>query len=261
MTGQPKATLEVLHSGRVARLTMRAPKANILDIEMIGGLDAGVRQIAALADLRAVVITGEGPHFSFGASVAEHLPDRIESALGALHGLLRRLLDVPAPTIGALRGQCLGGGLELALACDLLIAEEDAWLGCPEIKLGVFPPAASALLPVRAGAARAAALTLTGDSINGIEAHAIGLVARVAPSGGLDAALEDWLATTFLPRSAGGLRFAATAARREVRRVMDDALPLAEQLYLGELMRHPDATEGIRAFLEKREPRWTTAAL
>lgn len=259
MTGETKATLEFLHAGRVARLTLRTPKANILDTEMIGALDAGVRQLETRGDLLAVVITGEGPHFSFGASVAEHLPDRIAAALAAFHGLLRRLLDVPAPTIGAVRGQCLGGGLELALACDLLIAEEGAQLGCPEIKLGVFPPAASALLPVRIGAARAAALTLTGDSISGTEAHAIGLAARVAPRTELDAALEEWLQTTFLPRSAGGLRYAAFAARHAVRRAMADALPEAERLYLNELMRHPDATEGIRAFLEKREPRWTVA--
>lgn len=256
MTTAPKATLELLHGGLVARLTMRAPKANILDAAMIGDLDACLRQLDAIADLHAVIITGDGPHFSFGASVEEHLPDRIGHTLGALHALLRRVLEVPAPTIGAIRGQCLGGGLELALACDLLMAEEHADLGCPEIKLGVFPPAASALLPVRIGASRAAALTLTGETIDAREAQAIGLVTRVAAPDDLEAALDGWLAASFLPRSPRGLHFAAIASRREILRAMDQALPAAEHLYLHHLMQHPDAVEGIRAFLEKREPHW-----
>jgi len=261
VTASPRATLEFLHGGSVARLTLRAPKANILDAAMIAALDAGVRDIIERGHLHAVILTSEGPHFSFGASVEEHLPDRIRPTLAALHGLLRRLLDVPAPTIGALRGQCLGGGLELALACDLLVAEESAQLGCPEIKLGVFPPAASALLPVRIGAARAAALTLTGASIGGLEAAAIGLVARVAPDGGLGASVEAWLSEVFLPRSPAGLRFAALASRAEARRAADEILPAAESLYLDGLMREPDAVEGIRAFLEKRDPRWMGSAV
>ena len=261
MTASPKATLEFLHGGSVARLTLRAPKANILDAAMITALDAGVRDIIERRNLHAVIITSEGPHFSFGASVEEHLPDRIRPTLAALHGLLRRLLDVPAPTIGALRGQCLGGGLELALACDLLVAEESAQLGCPEIKLGVFPPAASALLPVRIGAARAAALTLTGASIGGREAAAIGLVARVAPDGGLEASVDGWLSDAFLSRSPVGLRFAAMAIRAEARRAAVEILPGAERLYLDEMMREPDAVEGIRAFLEKRDPRWMGSAV
>jgi len=253
----PKATIDYTHAGRIARLTLRAPKANILDAAMLAALDAAAREVSARDDLHALVITAEGPHFSFGASVEEHLPDRIGPTLAALHGLLRRVVDVPAPTIAAIRGQCLGGGLELALACDLLIAEEGARLGCPEIKLGVFPPAASVLLPARIGAARAAYLTLTGDSISGREAAAMGLVARVAPEGGLDASLDAWLTDAFLPRSATGLRFAAAAVRAEVHRALSGSLHEVERLYLNRLMREPDAAEGIRAFVEKREPRWS----
>src|SRR5208337_480613 len=110
--------------------------------------------------------------------------------------------EAPAPTIAAVRGQCLGGGLELALACDLVLAEETAQLGCPEIQLGVFPPAASALLPVRIGAGPAARLVLSGASVKGTDAAAIGLVNRTTAPGQLEAALADWLAAEFLPRSA-----------------------------------------------------------
>ena len=256
-----KASLELLHDGRIARVTLRAPKANILDAAMIADLDASLTELHQHQNLHAVVFAAEGPHFSFGASVEEHLPDQIAQTLAALHGLLRRLLEIPAPTIAVIRGQCLGGGLELALACDLIVAEESARLGCPEIKLGVFPPAASVLLPARIGVAAATALILTGDSIGGREAQATGLVARAAPDGELDATLDAWLAESFLPRSAAGLRFAAHATRTPVRRAMDEALPAAEKLYLEGLMRHPDAVEGIRAFLDKREPRWSAVSV
>ncbi|MGZ8868860.1 MAG: enoyl-CoA hydratase/isomerase family protein, partial [Thermoanaerobaculia bacterium] len=159
-----RAKVELQREGRIARVHLAAPKANILDRGMVTELDHIFEQFASLQELRAIVIEGEGLHFSFGASVEEHLPDQIEGALARLGGLLRRVAGAPAPTIAAVRGQCLGGGFELALACDLIVAEEDAELGAPEIRLGVFPPAASALLPVRIGAAGAASMILTGQS-------------------------------------------------------------------------------------------------
>jgi cyclohexa-1,5-dienecarbonyl-CoA hydratase len=255
-----RARLEYLHDGRVARLVLSAPKANIIDRAMIATLEQQVHSLEGRGDLNAIVITADGPHFSFGASVEEHLPDQIAATLHALHGLLRGLLDLPAPTIAAIRGQCLGGAFELALACDLLIAEESAQLAAPEIKLGVFAPAASALLPARVGASRASSLLLTGQSLAGRDAADVGLVARVAPDGRLDASLDEWLASDFLPRSATALRLAAVATRRAARRAMEDDLPGLERLYLDQLMAEPDAEEGIRAFLEKRPPRWTSRA-
>jgi enoyl-CoA hydratase/carnithine racemase len=125
------------------------------------------------------------------------IPEQIGGTLTRLHGLLRRIAEAPAPTIASVRGQCLGGGLELALACDLILAEETAQLGCPEIQLGVFPPAASALLPVRIGAGPAASLVLSGASVSGVAAAATGLVARTASPGQLDAVLAQWLACRF----------------------------------------------------------------
>lgn len=256
----PLARFEYTHEGRIARLTLAAPKANILDRAMIAALDGYLETLLPRDDLHAVVITSDGPHFSFGASIEEHLPDQIAGTLEALHGLLRRLVDVPAPTIAAVRGQCLGGGLELVLACDLVIAEETAQLGCPEIRLGVFPPAASALLPAKLGVALAASLTLTGESIGGREALARGLVARTAPDGQLAQRLDAWLADTFVPRAASGLRYAALAARPRIRRAIEEDLPLLERLYLDRLMREPDAAEGIRAFLQRRSQARETRA-
>jgi cyclohexa-1,5-dienecarbonyl-CoA hydratase len=251
-----KIRVEFEHDGQVARVVLAAPKANIVDQAMMADLESAFESLASRRDLKAIVLIGERPNFSFGASVQEHLPEQISGTLTRLHGLLRRIAEAPAPTIAAVRGQCLGGGLELALACDLILAEETAQLGCPEIQLGVFPPAASALLPARIGAGPAASLVLTGASMSGATAAAIGLVARTAGPGQLDAVLAQWLAADFLPRSPSALRYAALAVRRPLMRALEQDLPVIERLYLKDLMSEPDAAEGIRAFLEKRPPRW-----
>jgi cyclohexa-1,5-dienecarbonyl-CoA hydratase len=252
-----KARLE-RNGGRVARVFLAAPKANILDAEMVTQLDAIFESLEGERELRAIVIEGEGPHFSFGASVEEHLPDPIAGALSRLGALLRRVVAAPAPTIAAIRGQCLGGGLELALACDLIVAEENAQLGAPEIKLGVFPPAASALLPVRIGVANASAMILTGESWTGMRAMQQGLVARITPEGGLRQAVDGYVEEHFASRSASALRHATRVVRRAVVRALNDDLPEIERVYLDGLMGEPDAEEGIRAFLERRPPRWAS---
>ncbi len=240
----------------MARLVLAAPRANILDRRMMSELEAHCRELARRRDLHAIVVTAEGPHFSFGASVAEHLPGEIESTLESLGSLLRAILELPAPTLAAVRGQCLGGAFELALACDLILAEEGAQLGCPEIRLAVFPPAAAALLPVRIGAGPAAELLLTGRSWSGAEAARRGLVTRVAGDGHLDREVDAWLDAAFLQLSPGALRHAVVAARDPLRRALEAELPRYERLYREELMAEPDALEGLEAFLEKRPPRW-----
>ena len=252
-----KAKLAFDFDNRVARVALAAPKANILDRAMMAALTAAFEELGSRRDLAAIVLSAEGPHFSFGASVEEHLPGQIGETLSALHALLRRLVELPAPTIAAVRGQCLGGGFELVLACDLILAEETARLGSPEIELAVFPPAAAALLPVRIGASRAAEAVLTGASWTGKVAAEFGLVARTAPEGDIESQLARWLETEFLPRSPAALRHATRAIRRPIHQALTEDLPEMERLYLEELMREPDATEGIRAFLEKRQPRWS----
>ncbi len=261
MSGDVKARLEFEHEEQVARVILAAPKGNIVDQAMMADLEVIFDQVSIRRHLKAIVLIGEGPTFSFGASVQEHLPEQISDTLTRLHGLIRRIAEAPAPTIAAVRGRCLGGGLELVLACDLILAEETALLGCPEIQLGVFPPAASALLPVRIGTGPAAALVLSGASLDGKSAAAIGLVNRTATPGHLETELADLLAVEFLPRSASALRCAARAIRRPLLRALDEDLPALEQMYLQDLMSDADAVEGLRAFLEKRSPRWHRAGV
>ena len=252
-----KARLLLDEDGHVARVFLAAPKANILDAQMVTELDAIFESLGHERELRAIVIEGEGPHFSFGASVEEHLPEQIAGALARLGGLLRRVTAAPAPTIAAIRGQCLGGGLELALACDILIAEEGAQLGSPEIKLGVFPPAASVLLPLRIGVAAATAMVLTGQSWSATRAAQHGLVAYVTPEGELAKCVAAYVEEHFASRSPTALRHTTRVVRRAIVQALDDELPKADRIYLHELMREPDAVEGIRAFLERRPPVWS----
>jgi cyclohexa-1,5-dienecarbonyl-CoA hydratase len=152
------------------------------------------------------------------------------------------------------RGRCLGGGFEIALACDFIFAEEGATLGIPELALGVFPPAAAAVLPVRIGASRAAHAVMTAEGLPASWWAGAGLVAEVAPDVG--AAVDRWMAARLAPRSAAALGLAALATRGPVRAAIDGSLPDLERLYLERLLRTEDAAEGIAAFLEKRPPRW-----
>jgi cyclohexa-1,5-dienecarbonyl-CoA hydratase len=224
---------------------------------MIAALDAAIAENVRNPHLKMLTIEGAGPDFSFGASVPEHAPGEIGRVLPAMHALIRALLDVPAVTAAVIRGRCLGGGFELALACDCIFAAEDAVMGLPEIGLGVFPPAASVLLAPRIGLARATRAILTGEARPAREWHDAGLVEFVVDVGMLDPEVDRWFDLHLASRSATALRHATAAARIGLKTYVADVLPRVETLYLKDLMQTADAVEGIRAFLEKRPPQWT----
>lgn len=248
-----KAWLE--RDGALLRLRLARPKANLVDAAMIAALHAALTQYRRHVMLRGVLLDAEGAHFSFGASVEEHLPDRCAAMLSSLHGLLLELLEFPVPVLVAVQGQCLGGGLELALACGSIFAAPGAQFGQPEIKLGVFAPAASALLPYRVNQPAAEDLLLTGRSIPAAEAQAIGLVQAVADDP--QAAALAWFEQHLQGKSAAALACALAAARGPMQRQVRERLAELERLYLDWLMRTHDAGEGLAAFLEKRQPAWT----
>jgi cyclohexa-1,5-dienecarbonyl-CoA hydratase len=244
------------HDGQVARVALAAPKANIVDQAMMAALAAAFDDLRNRPQLKVMILAAEGPHFSFGASVQEHLPEHVRTMLPQFSRLLRQMPELPAVTVAAVHGQCLGGGFELALACDFIVAEEGAAFACPEIKLAVFPPAAAVLLPVRIGVSRAGELVLTGASWNAAQASDAGLIVRTAPKGQLETTVEAWIHDHFLARSPVALRYGVRAARLPLRRALREDLPQLERMYLDELMAEADAVEGLRAFMEKREPRW-----
>ncbi len=240
--------------GRLLRLRLSRPKANLIDAEMIAALDGALVEHLGNAGLGAVLLDAEGPHFSFGASVAEHMPGQCEAMLRAIHRLIMRLVESPVPVLVAVRGQCLGGGLEVALAGHLVFVAPDASLGQPEMKLGVFAPAASCLLPEIVGPGRALDLLLSGRSIAGSDAAAMGM-AREAAADPERAALA-YFDEHLKPKSASSLRCAVKAARFDFAARVRAKIETVERIYLDQLMTTHDALEGLEAFLGKRAAQW-----
>jgi cyclohexa-1,5-dienecarbonyl-CoA hydratase len=240
--------------GALLRLTLARPKANLVDAAMIAALHGAFVAYRGHPGLRAVLLGAEGPHFSFGASVEEHLPDQCAAMLASLHALILAMLEFPAPILVAVRGQCLGGGLEVALAGGPIFAAPNAQLGQPEMKLGVFAPAASCLLPYRIGQPAAEDLLLSGRSVSGDEAKAMGLVQCVAADP--DAAALAYFELHLANKSAASLACALTAARGAMIRAVRHRLAEVERLYVDRLMQTRDANEGLVAFLAKRKPHW-----
>ncbi|NIM00590.1 MAG: cyclohexa-1,5-dienecarbonyl-CoA hydratase [Acidobacteria bacterium] len=248
-------THEILDDGAIWRIRLNTPKANILDMDKVARLDALFRRAADERDLKAVLIEGEGPHFSFGASVEEHLPGRFEAMIPGFHKLFERMFDAEVATLAAVRGQCLGGGLELVAFCNRVFAAADAKFGQPEIVLGVFAPVASVALADRVGRSRAEDLCLSGRSIDTEEALRIGLIDAIADDPA-EAALA-YARERLCPHSASSLRLAQRAVRGAYRERFRRDLDTVEALYLETLMKTKDANEGLQAFLEKRKPEWS----
>ena len=246
--------VELEKDGALLRLRLSRPKANIVDAAMIAALRSALDEHGSGAHLRAVLLEAEGPHFSFGASVEEHLPGSCAAMLRDLHALVLQLVACPVPVLVAVRGQCLGGGLELAAAGHRIFAAPGATLGQPEIKLAVFAPAASCLLPERIGRSRADDLLFSGRGIGAEEAHRVGLVDVLAddPEGAALAYFGEHLAK----HSASSLRLAVRAARYDYVYRIRRKLAEVERLYLAELMATHDAVEGLSAFIAKRPPVW-----
>ncbi len=251
------SAVRVERRGGVAWLVMDRPPLNVLDIAMMRELGAALDALAG-APPRVVVLTGAGRAFCAGVDVADHTESRVAEMLAAFHGVLGRLLHMGAPVVAAVNGAALGGGCELVQACDIVLARAGAKLGQPEIGLGVFPPAAAALLPRRIGVQAALDLVLTGRVVEAEEARALGLVARVLPADGFEAEVAAY-AGKLAGLSAPVVRLAKRAVMDGLERPAAEALARAETLYLDELMRLGDAAEGLAAFLEKRAPVWKDA--
>ena len=254
MAAESPLKIWVERDGALLRLRLARPKANIVDAAMIAALQGAFDAHRGNSGILAVLLDAEGPHFSFGASVEEHLAERCAGMLASLHALLLAMLEWPVPILVAVKGQCLGGGLELAMGGSLIFAASDAKLGQPEIQLGVFAPAASCLLPPRIGQAAAEDLLFSGRSIGADDALRLGLVQSV--SADAEAAALAYFDQHLAGRSASSLACAVAAARGgylpEVRRRIAEV----ERLYLDRLMQTRDANEGLAAFIAKRPPKW-----
>ena len=239
-----------------ASLVFRHPTGNILTLELMRQMRSALEDLLESPHLRLLTIEGGGADFCFGASVAEHTRESMRLVLPEMHALIRDLMSLPVPTAAVVRGRCLGGGFELALACDYIFAADDSTFGLPEIKLGAFPPAASVLLPRRVGVARSTSAILGGEPQTAAAWRDLGLIEWTVPADEIRARLDDWFDRTLARHSAEALRHAVRVARMPIARALGEELDEVERLYLLDLGVTHDATEGVRAFLDKRPPSW-----
>lgn len=246
---------EVLEDGQLWVLTLCSPPANILDHQKIESLTKLLNEAGEAEEVKCIVLEGEGANFSFGASVEEHLPRAFERMIPAFLDLFRVFLASEVRCLAAVRGRCLGGGLELITPCLRIWAEPGASFGQPEVTLGVFPPVAALLLADRVGQARAEELCVSGRLIGADEAARLGLVDEIVddPS----AAAREYAREHLLTKSASSLRLALRASRLAPRRARAGLLTELEALYCETLMETSDAVEGLTAFVEKRAPEWS----
>ena len=236
------------------RITLADPPLNILDLTMLAELREALGSVANDRHLLIIDAAGEKA-FSAGASVDDHLGDRVETMLSLFHDCFRILSRLDLITVALVRGAALGGGCELACACDFVLASDRARFGQPEISLGVFPPVAAYQLSRQLAPRKGLELLLTGDPIDAPTAEHLGLVNAVFPNAEFAAHADAWLAR-LTRQSASSLRLAKKAYRLAQPSDFTERLAAVERLYLEELMQTEDANEGLNAFVEKRKAAW-----
>lgn len=253
---RPTRATGVRVADKVAVITLDRPPLNILDLEMMDELSSTLATLTQDNNARAIVLeSAMKAVFSSGADVKEHLPAAAETLIRAFERLILSILEFPKPTVAVVRGKCLGGGMELALSCDFVLASDRAIFGQPEVGVGVYPPAAAALYPRLAGIKATYQLLLTGRNISAAEAASMGLVTWAVRGEDVDSRLKELL-DALTSKSQVVLRFAKRAILEGLSRPLPEALNHASTLYLESLMKTEDAVEGLTAFLEKRKPLW-----
>jgi cyclohexa-1,5-dienecarbonyl-CoA hydratase len=240
-----------------ARLVLNKPPLNVLNIAMMREINTALESLSEDAAVKVLVFeAAEGSKaFSAGVDVSEHTAEMVEEMIEVFHRIFRLLDALDVPTVAVVGGAALGGGCELALSCDMIIASEKASFGQPEIQVGVLPPIAVIALPGIIGPKKTMELVLTGDRIRAAEAERLGLVNKVVPPDELGAAADD-LVGKLSKLSASVLRLTKRAVRVGSVGSFGDGLAAVEELYLGPLMATEDAHEGLAAFMEKRAPLW-----
>jgi len=239
----------------VARITLNRPPLNILNIAMMQEINSALDALGSRADAKVLVIDHEGKAFSAGVDIKDHTAEKVDAMIEVLHRIFQLLGALELPTLAVVKGPALGAGCELATFCDMVLASQQATFGVPEIKVGVFPPIAAAVLPRLIGRNRALEMIFTGEVVGAEEARQMGLVNRVFPAEGFREKVDEFIAK-LTSLSAPVLKLAKRAVDRGLYLSVTEAMSKAEEIYLDDLMRTEDAHEGLQAFLEKRKPHW-----
>jgi len=260
-TASPIVDSTLLEDGTLLRLVLNRPKGNVLTLEMMKALSETLAMHGVNPHLRFVFVRGAGNHFSFGASVEEHRKEQAPSMLAGFHAMIRQVAGYPVPIAALVEGSCLGGAFELILACHFVFAAPTATMGCPEVKLGVFPPVLAAIGAQRLGGPLTERLIMTGATIDAAAAERAGLVSAIFSSGNSEEELIEWYRKNLSPLSAFAIRQNNRVARLGSGLIAALHEPLAkiEKQYVDEVLASNDGNEGITAFIERRKPGWKDA--
>ncbi|MFC1628060.1 enoyl-CoA hydratase/isomerase family protein [Gemmatimonadota bacterium] len=239
----------------IACITLNSPPLNILTGAMMDEISTLLEQIAGDSSLKAVMLTANGKAFSGGADIGEHHPDQAPGMITSFTRLFSLFGMLELPVVMAVNGAALGGGFELALMADILIATPEASFGQPEIRLGFFPPLAVVRLQELVGQARTIEITATGRIYTAAEMKEIGIVTRIVPGDELEDTLEAVL-KDFRRASPLVMRMNIRTIRKLSNVPFDEALQEASRIFLEELMVTEEPVEGIASFAEKRRPEW-----
>jgi cyclohexa-1,5-dienecarbonyl-CoA hydratase len=242
-------------SDGVARITLNRPKFNMMNIDMIVEINSLLEGFVSDQDLKCVVFDAEGKHFCTGVEVADHKPDKVDDMIPNFNRIFELLEQIDVPVVAVVQGYCLGGGMELAIACDVIVADKEASFGQPEIKVGFLPPYAAIRLPQLVGPARAIEICATGKFYSAAEAQAMGMVAHVAEDDSLSETAES-IVKEIQGNSPLIIRLNKRAVRQHLGMAFKQALEGVSDLFLNTLMKTEDTLEGIASYEEKRKPVW-----
>lgn len=242
----------------IATITLDRPPLNILDIATMATLNTVLEQALSNRETGVLLVRAEGKAFCAGLDVADHTPDKVAEMMHEFTAIFYKLVRTDVPLVAAVQGAALGGGMELIACCDIVLASDRAKFGQPEIKLGVFPPVAAAVLPRVCGLMQAMDIVLTGRAIFAEEGKALGFVAEVYPADGFEARVDEYM-KQFASLSRPVLRATKRATLQGLRGDAERRIAEAERAYMDELMKMHDPVEGLAAFVEKRAPRWRHA--
>ncbi|MBI4055391.1 MAG: enoyl-CoA hydratase/isomerase family protein [Elusimicrobia bacterium] len=236
------------------RLILNRPPLNILNIAALEEMRSALAE-ALEGSHRFLLLKASGKAFSAGVDVADHLPDKVGQMMASFHESFYLLNSFPGLVISCVQGPALGGGCELAIAADIVLVSSEAKFGQPEIRLGVFPPVATILLPRLCPPRIALELILSGETVTAAEALRLGIVNKVFEGGRFQEGVEEYLGK-YREMSLSSIKIAKRALRKIHPEDFKDKLRAAEEIYLNTLMRTDDAKEGSLAFLQKRKPVW-----
>ena len=247
--------LKVENADEVARITLDRPKHNVLDIDMMNEMIAELESLAADDELKCLVFNGAGASFCAGVEVADHKPESAPQMIETFNRIFEVIDSLDIPVIASVHGACLGGGMELAIACDIIVAAQSALFGQPEIKLAFLPPYAAVRLPHLVGPAKAIEICTTGKRYSADEARQMGMVCySVADDQLADA--TDKLVREIQYNSPLIIRLNKQAVKKHLGLPFPQAIESVSDLFLNTLMKTEDVLEGIKSFEEKRKPVW-----